>query len=593
MITLLLAKIGDILNVDYIFKKSYCLVLMLVVSAFAKAQDCAILTSPTVLPVEDQLTWTDEGVAGGYILTLTDSGGVVSTIQRTPSQTSYRPAMGWPENETYTVVIALREDPADPDPTTTCNVQTFSTGNITTLPGCTTINSPLDGAVDVSLTPIITWSYAPRATEYLLDLGTTLGGNDVIANQLITDGGLSFQITTPLLEGTTYYARVTPRNAIGEAVGCTNDSSFTTLIIDTEVPACTTLSSPTNGEENVALTPLLTWFPVPNADGYILNIGSAPNTSDVVNNIDFGNVTSTFVIDFIEGVKYYVTVTPYNGAGEAIGCIQTCFTTTLGCGPYEDAMTGEIIDLNPQIFLEDTYSFCTNDGPLQLNYTGIGEDFSWIQFVDDTELEISSSREVTITESGIYRLDVITEVPIEQGIISCDSSHVFEVTVSEAPIIQDLNISIQGINLNINVDVTGIGDYEYSVGSIDGPYQDSSVFSNLPISDLDVYVRDKNGCGFDTKSINADFDLGFPKYFTPNGDGINDYWQVRGRVVDGETITFIEVYDRFGKKLTGFSPRGMGWDGTFNGRRLLDAGFWYKAYTLSNRTLVGYFALKR
>ena len=567
---------------------------MLVVTAFVKAQDCAILTSPSILPVESPVTWTDEGVAGGYILTITDSGGTQSTIQRTPSQTSYIPAMGWPENETYTIVIALREDPADPDPTTTCNVQTFSTGNITTLPGCNTINSPLDGAIDVSLTPLITWSYASRATEYLLDLGTTLGGNDVLDNQLITNGGLSFQIVTPLLEGTTYYASVTPRNAIGEAVGCTNDSSFTTLVIDTEVPACTTLSSPTDGEENVALTPLLTWFPVANADGYILNIGSSPNNSDVVNNIDFGNVTSTFVIDFIEGVKYYVTVTPYNGAGEALDCIQTCFTTTLGCGPYVDGMTGEIIDLNPQIFLEDTYSFCTNDGPLQLNYTGIGEDFSWIQFVDDdVELEISSAREVTITESGIYRLDVITEVPIEQGIISCDSSHVFEVTVSEAPIIQDLNISIQGINLNINVAVSGIGDYEYSVGSIDGPYQDSPIFSNLPISNLDVYVRDKNGCGFDTTSINADFDLGFPKYFTPNGDGINDYWQVRGRVVDGETITHIEVYDRFGKKITGFSPRSVGWDGTFNGRRLLDAGFWYKAYTLSNRTLVGYFALKR
>ena len=188
---------------------------------------------------------------------------------------------------------------------------------------------------------------------------------------------------------------------------------------------------------------------------------------------------------------------------------------------------------------------------------------------------------------------MITEVPIEQGIISCDSSHIFEVTVSEAPVIQDLNLSIQGINLNINVDVSGIGEYEYAVGSIDGPYQDSPIFTNLPISNLDVFVRDKNGCGSDTTSINADFDLGFPKYFTPNGDGINDYWQVRGRVVDGETITFIEVYDRFGKKITGFSPLGIGWDGTFNGRRLLDAGFWYKAYTLSNRTLVGHFALRR
>ena len=566
---------------------------MLVVSLFAKAQNCAILTSPSILPVEDQLTWTDEGVAGGYILTLTDSDGVVSTIQRTPSQTSYRPVMGWPENESYTVVIALREDPADPDPTTTCNIQMFSTGSITTLPGCNTVTSPLDGTIDVSLTPLITWSYAPRATEYILNLGTTLGGNDAIANQLISGGGLSFQVVTPLAEGTTYYVSITPRNAVGEAASCANDSEFTTLTISTEVPDCTTLSSPANGEENVALTPLLTWFPVPNADGYRLTIGSTPSTSDIVDNIDFGNVTSTFVIDFEEGVKYYVTVTPYNSAGDAIDCMQSCFTTTLGCGPYEDSMTGEIIDLNPQITLEDSYSTCSNEDPLQLSYTGIGEIFSWIQFVNDTELEISSSRDVTITESGTYRLDVITEVPIEDGIIACDSSHTFTVAISGPPVIEDLNLSIQNLNISINVDVSGIGDYEYAIGSVEGPYQDSPVFNNLGISDFEVFVRDKNGCGMDSARLNADIDLGFPKYFTPNGDGINDYWQVRGRVVDGETITHIEVYDRYGKRITGFSPRGIGWDGTFNGRRLLDAGFWYRASTLSNRVLVGHFALRR
>lgn len=546
-----------------------------------------------MLPVEDPVTWTDEGVAGGYILTITDSGGIMSTIQRTPSQTSYIPAMGWAENETYTIVIGLREDPADPDPTTICNSQTFSTGSITTLPGCNMITSPLNGAIDVSLTPLITWSYAPRATEYVLDLGTTLGGNDVIANQLIPNGELSFQIITALAEGTTYYASITPRNAIGDNTGCANDSSFTTLINASEVPDCTMLSSPSNGEDNVALTPLLTWFPVENADGYRLTIGSSPTNSDVVDNLDFGNVTSTFVIDFEEGIKYYVTITPYNSAGDAIDCTQTCFTTTLGCGPYFDPMTGETVDLNPQINLLDDYSFCSNEDPLQLNYDGIGEQFSWVQFVNDTELEISSTRNVTITESGTYRLDVISEVPIEEGVIMCDSSHTFTVTVSGAPVIEDLNPTLQNLNVSINVEVSGIGDYEYAVFSAEGPYQDSPVFTNLGTSSIEVFVRDRNGCGIASERLDVDIDLGFPKYFTPNGDGINDYWQVRGTVVDGETITFIEIYDRYGKRITSFSPRSIGWDGTFNGRRLLDAGFWYKASTLSNRFLVGHFALRR
>ena len=162
---------------------------------------------------------------------------------------------------------------------------------------------------------------------------------------------------------------------------------------------------------------------------------------------------------------------------------------------------------------------------------------------------------------------------------------------SEGPTIETVSFQNQGLGATVNVLVSGDGDYEYAIGNMTGPYQDSPTFTNVNFSNIEVFVRDRNGCGIASQRI--DPDLGFPKYFTPNGDGINDFWQVRGVVVNGQRIARIEVFDRYGKRVADFSPFSRGWDGTFNGRRLLDTGFWYKATTDTNAVLIGHFALRR
>ncbi|QYJ68510.1 T9SS type B sorting domain-containing protein [Flavobacterium litorale] len=63
------------------------------------------------------------------------------------------------------------------------------------------------------------------------------------------------------------------------------------------------------------------------------------------------------------------------------------------------------------------------------------------------------------------------------------------------------------------------------------------------------------------------------KVFTPNGDGINDYWNVHHI----ENISNIEIFifDRYGKLITTVKPKSRGWDGTFNGYRLPATDYWY------------------
>ena len=308
-------------------------------------------------------------------------------------------------------------------------------------------------------------------------------------------------------------------------------------------------------------------------------------------NTDIGLATSTAVLDFLEGTTYYVTITPFNAAGEAQNCIQTSFTTTFGCGPYTDGITGEMVDLNPVINLAEIYEICREDAPLMLSYPDAYDRIVWNSIEDGASNTFSTDASVAINTSGVYMVEVSTEMVIDSGTIICTATHSFEVFIIDPPVIENLVISNLGNTVNVLVELEEEGDFEYSSNGENGSYQSSPILTGINPIDIEVFVRDRGGCGIDSRRIKPD--PGFPKYFTPNGDGINDTWQVRGVVVNGEAVTSIEIYDRYGKRLKTISPYGLGWDGSYQGRKLLDSGYWYKANTLSNVVFIGHFALRR
>jgi hypothetical protein len=60
-----------------------------------------------------------------------------------------------------------------------------------------------------------------------------------------------------------------------------------------------------------------------------------------------------------------------------------------------------------------------------------------------------------------------------------------------------------------------------------GPFQLSNFFDNVAAGIHEVYINDSNGCGTISKTIAV---LGLPKFFYPNGDGYNDYWNLKGQI---------------------------------------------------------------
>ncbi len=569
--------------------------LLVLIGNIVQAQDCPNLIGPvdgaTNIPVDTSITWENIPGVTGYVISLgTAPNGTDIVNQRAVgSVTTYVPPLGLPENTEIFVTITLFFLNL---PDITCPSQSFTTGDVTTPPLCTTIRSPLDGTTNVNSASNISWNYAPTATGYRVSIGTSPSGTDV-ANNVDVGNTLTYNPPADLPASTLLYIIITPYNENGAANLCT-ETTFTTGAAAT-LPNCTSLITPADGAINVPLTPFLEWNPVPGATSYRLSIGTSPFDQDILENAVF-DTNSTFVIDFEPNRTFFVTITPFNAAGEAIGCTQETFSTILGCGPYFDAVTGELVFLNPEIDFPDEVGICLNNGGTTFTSTDVAEGYRWYKIeTGGSETLISTSSEVELSELGEYRYEAFNTAAQSGNTVECPTSKNFNVVVSEAPRISTVLVTEQVSGLRLETIVQGVGSYEFALDDINGPYQDSNIFTNVPAGSYTVYVRDKGGCGTDEERVEQDLTLeGFPKFFTPNGDGVNDFWQYIPSVATGEiNVSTITIYDRYGKLLAQISPSSRGWDGMVNGRLLPASDYWFRAISLENREIKGNFSLKR
>ena len=176
---------------------------------------------------------------------------------------------------------------------------------------------------------------------------------------------------------------------------------------------------------------------------------------------------------------------------------------------------------------------------------------------------------VTSPNSGRYRVTIETTFAT---IITDDILITFfgVPVLDEVRVLDDLVNSDQTDPYNIEIIVLGNGNYEYAING--GEFQDDPVFLDVPPGINTVVINDTNGCGI-TEPIEF-LVVGFPKFFTPNGDGVHDNWNVLG--VETLTNPSIFIFDRFGKLLKQLDTNSLGWDGTFNGRPLPSSDYWFR-----------------
>jgi gliding motility-associated-like protein len=143
---------------------------------------------------------------------------------------------------------------------------------------------------------------------------------------------------------------------------------------------------------------------------------------------------------------------------------------------------------------------------------------------------------------------------------------------------QDVTIVDDSDNNSITIDPTnlGIGDYQYALideNNLQTAFQDIPVFENLTGGFYTIVVQDKNGCRPDATLVVSVIE--YPKFFTPNNDGINDTWAIKGANSTFYPSAQINIFNRFGKVVAQIDVDNPGWDGTYGGKILSSDDYWF------------------
>jgi len=245
--------------------------------------------------------------------------------------------------------------------------------------------------------------------------------------------------------------------------------------------------------------------------------------------------------------------------------------------------------------IEDTKSVCTNLPPVTIGVASTDSrvyTYTWTRngvVFPPNIVGIDSS--ISIGTGGEY---IVTATTTDGT--NCSKSMTIQMKESSIATITEKDITKVDLQPGPNNSITvstatlGIGDYEFAIDDATGPYQDDPLFKNVRPGKHTIFVRDKNNCGI--ASVDT-WIIGYKKFFTPNGDGYTDNWNVIGITSSNQSKTKVYIFDRYGKLLKELDPLSKGWDGNFNGNPMPQTDYWFKIILEDGRELKGNFSLYR
>lgn len=419
-----------------------------------------------------------------------------------------------------------------------------------TINGCESNRIPV--STTIHNTPVPTTTQNTQSfcsTENATLNSISINGSNILWYDSI-NSAIPLNNTTLLTDGTTYYTSQTLNNCESinrlaitiQLINTLNANNYSEIICD----------DLNNGTENVNLSDYESNLlnSTGNIYSYYHTLNGAENqiSSDLINNYsnyDLGLGNNTF----------YVRIESPN----------TCYQIV--------ELTLTLIE-KPKANITDIMPICEGSS-ITISANNGYDSYLW------STGETTSS--ISVSQPGNYNV-VINQ---NHGSTTCSSTYTFTVVNSNVATINSIQSEDWTENENyIQINVSGAGDYEYSINGID--YQESNLFSNLPSGEYSIYVRDKNGCGIVSEDI---YLLMYPKFFTPNGDGFNDTWKIK--FSKNEPNLTIKIFDRYGKFLKQVSPLSEGWDGTYLGQPLPSNDYWFVIIRENGKEYKGHFTLKR
>jgi gliding motility-associated-like protein len=347
----------------------------------------------------------------------------------------------------------------------------------------------------------------------------------------------------------------------GDRFVCSDEHEFTVTIF--EIPSLPNLPN-LEGCESVEL-------PIIDIPGVTVEFYRRPNREDLIDPADY-TITALgsriiYVYAFQDGnpdcfteTLFQVTVFPLRDFEIEGGTICV------------NAETGEVIS---SLLLE----------------SGLDENEFTVNWFLNGELVGTGSNYEAI-EAGTYTVET-TKLTVDVG-ADCNFSPTEVVVESSAPQFE-INFLTEVFAANSTIEIvtvdSGLGFYQFSLDG--GPFQEFNRFYDITPGDHFVTVRDLSGlCGDFVIPFNA---LGYPLFFTPNGDGVNDTWNIPDLRNDPDAT--IKIFNRLGRPVAEIKPSGLGWNGFNNsGKKEPSSDYWFLVeftYNGAPTSFRGHFSLLR
>ncbi|MGB0897047.1 MAG: T9SS type B sorting domain-containing protein [Flavobacteriaceae bacterium] len=183
---------------------------------------------------------------------------------------------------------------------------------------------------------------------------------------------------------------------------------------------------------------------------------------------------------------------------------------------------------------------------------------------------------------------------IEDMSLNCVLIKEIDISITTGPDFFDANITTAAFSDTHNILATATGSSTYLFSINGGAYQTEGLFEDVGSGLHIIRITDIEHCFVELIELVV---LSYPKFFTPNGDGINDVWTIPN--MEELAYVHITIFDRYGKEIIQLDEHHKGWDGTYNGSPLPASDYWFKlVYTEKapkgrHREFLSHFSLKR
>jgi gliding motility-associated-like protein len=252
----------------------------------------------------------------------------------------------------------------------------------------------------------------------------------------------------------------------------------------------------------------------------------------------------------------------------------------------DDASFDIIVNPLPNFTVTTPQILCLNDLLLNITVEHPSAIYTY-EWKNANGTNISTNDAIDVTMGGTYTVTATTTNGTNCSrteTIVVNESNIATLENSFITIIDESNNIGSAHNLSISINTfdndLGPGVYQYAILNTDNNaripfagFQDTPLFENLEGGIYKIIVNDKNGCAPDATLLISV--IQFPKFFTPNGDGKNDTWVIKGANKTFYPNSSIRVFNRFGKLVAQIPIDGDGWNGTYNGKKLSSDDYWY------------------